>query len=161
MVDDELVINILKGMSPRKETSRYLLIVDDSDDDVFILMRALRKNGVTYSVESAANGAQAIKYLEALLREDPEAADLPLMVLLDIKMPQVDGHEVLAWIRSQPALRQLPVYVLSSSELQTDIARARELGAVDYWTKPLAVSGFQNLALKIKDLLPPSLAGAV
>ncbi|HUR46471.1 MAG TPA: response regulator, partial [Candidatus Saccharimonadales bacterium] len=129
------------------KTNPHLFIVDDCDDDVFILMRALRKNGVTHSVESAANGAQAIKYLEALVREQP--ADLPVLVLLDLKMPMVDGHEVLAWIRSQPALRQLPVYVLSSSELQTDISRARELGAADYWCKPTALQDYRQLADKI------------
>ncbi|HUR47816.1 MAG TPA: response regulator [Candidatus Saccharimonadales bacterium] len=143
-------------MRTGSKITAHLLIVDDSDDDVFILTRALRKNGVTHPIDSAYNGSQGIKYLEALLRQEPGQADFPSLVLLDLKMPMVDGHEVLAWIRTQPGLSRLPVYVLSSSELQSDISRARELGAADYWTKPTAFPEYRELAAKIKDLLPPA-----
>src|SRR5690349_5536826 len=113
-------------MSASKTTPNpRLLIVDDSDDDVFLLTRALRKNGLAHSIDCAANGAQGIKYLEAHL----SYPDLPSMVLLDLKMPLVDGHQVLAWIRTQPGLSKLPVYVLSSSQLDIDMAAAKQSGA--------------------------------
>jgi two-component system response regulator len=135
-------------------TGPQVLIVDDSDDDVVILMRAFQKAGVVHPVHCAVNGAQCIKYLQALLGEHAAGSDLPAMVLLDLKMPLVDGHEVLAWIRSQPALSSLPVYILSSSELTSDISRAKDNGAADFWSKPTSFPEYRQLAARIKSLLP-------
>ena len=101
----------------------------------------------------AVNGAHAIKYLEARLKHSSSRIDLPALILLDIKMPLADGHEVLAWIRSQPALAQLRVYILTSSDLETDRSRARELGASDFWVKPCSYTEYRTLADKIKMLL--------
>lgn len=138
------------AMDPR------LLIVDDSDDDIFFLTRALRKSGISHPVDCAANGAQGIKYLQTFL-EKPHAGDeLPSMVLLDLKMPLVDGHQVLEWIRAQPAFNQLPVYILSSSQLDLDISKAKKSGAADYWVKPSSLPEYQDLASRIKTILEPS-----
>src|SRR3954468_9560546 len=132
-----------------------LLIVDDRDDDVFLLMRALKKAGVPYSIDCAGNGDQAIKYLTGCLRNGP-SPDLPSMVLLDLKMPLMDGHQVLAWIRDQPELANLQVYVLSTSHLEHDVAKAKASGIADYWFKPNSLPGYYDLAARIKAILFPS-----
>src|SRR3954469_12129974 len=109
-------------MSASGNTAKpYLFVLEDCDDDLFLLSRALRKTGVTHLIECAANGVQGIKYFKALLAEVPNASELPSLVILDIKMPMVDGHEMLAWMRAQPPLLNLPVCILSSSELHTDV----------------------------------------
>src|SRR5689334_6747280 len=120
------------GASGSKENP-YLYVVEDCDDDLFLLTRALRKNGITHPIESAADGAQGINYFKALLAEGPDPTGLPSLVLLDLKMPRLGGKEVLSWIRSQPPLHHLPVYVLSSSELDSDGSAVRASGASDYW----------------------------
>jgi CheY-like chemotaxis protein len=143
-------------MSASKETTaQRVLIVDDRDDDVFLLMRALKKAGVPYSIDCAGNGVQAINYLAGCLG-NPPGPELPSMVLLDLKMPMMDGHEVLAWIRSQPELANLQVYVLSTSHLEQDVAKAKASGVADYWFKPNSLAGYYDLAAKIKALLFPS-----
>jgi two-component system response regulator len=136
-------------------TAPRVLIVDDNEDDVFILTHVLRKSGVAHPIDCAVNGLQCIKYLQALLAESTEPSSLPALILLDLKMPLVDGHEVLAWIRSQDALHSLPIYMLSSSELALGISRARENGAADYWVKPSSLSEYHQLAARVKSLLPP------
>ena len=142
------------------KTNSPLLIVDDSDDDIFLLTRALRKSGISHPIDCAANGAQGINYLQAHIADREAGHELPSLVLLDLKMPIVDGHEVLAWIRSQPSLQNLPVYVLSSSQLEIDIAKSKEGGAADYWVKPSSLPEYQDLAARIKDILPPAVSSA-
>ena len=142
------------------KTNSRLLIVDDSDDDVFLLTRALRKSGIPNSIDCAANGAQGINYLQAHVADSERGSELPCMVLLDLKMPIVDGHEVLTWIRSQPSLQNLPVYILSSSQLEIDIAKSKEAGAADFWVKPSSLPEYLDLAVRIKALLPPAVPSA-
>ncbi|HUR47634.1 MAG TPA: response regulator [Candidatus Saccharimonadales bacterium] len=134
-------------------SNQFLFVVDDSDDDVFILSRALKGAGVSNNIDRGVNGAQAISYLQALLKNSDSGSKLPAMILLDIKMPLADGHEVLAWIRSQPALSRTPVYVLTSSELESDRSRSKQLGASDFWVKPFSYTEYRTLADKIKTLL--------
>ena len=138
------------------KTDSRLLIVDDSDDDVFLLTRALRKTGISHAIDCAANGAQGINYLLAHANHEGIGPGLPSLVLLDLKMPVVDGHEVLAWIRSQPSLQNLPVYVLSSSQLDIDVSKSKAAGAADYWVKPSSLPEYHELAARIKALLPPA-----
>ena len=141
--------------APKEPEAQRVLIVDDRDDDVFLLMRALKKAGVPYSIDCAGNGVQAVKYLAGCLANTP-VPDLPSMVLLDLKMPLMDGHEVLAWIRAQPELANLQVYVLSTSHLEHDVAKAKGSGAADYWFKPNSLAGYYDLAARIKAILFPS-----
>ncbi|HUR44511.1 MAG TPA: response regulator [Candidatus Saccharimonadales bacterium] len=143
------------GLASSSKPKPYVLVVDDSDDDVFLLSRALRKMGVNHPIECAVNGVEGMKYFKALLAEGPESGDFPSLVILDLKMPLVDGHELLAWIRSQPALKKLAVYVLSSSIIPGDVSASIQFGALDHWTKPCSMREYFELAAKIKNLLPP------
>ena len=132
-----------------------LLVAEDSEDDIFLLIWALRKNLVPPKAHFVKNGAQAITYLEMCLAEKLGSSQLPRLMLLDIKMPLVNGHEVLAWIRSQTELRKLPVYMLSSSGLESDISKAQKAGASGYWVKPSTLDEFVTLADRIHELLTP------
>jgi CheY-like chemotaxis protein len=116
---------------------QVILLVEDNPDDVRLLQRALRKARLVNPVEVAEDGEQAIAYLQG----DGPYADrvrypLPVLVLLDLKLPRRSGLEVLAWIREQPGLRRMRVVVLTSSRQAADINRAHELGANSYLVKP-------------------------
>lgn len=103
-----------------------ILIADDSVDDIFFLSRAFEQSGLDCSLVSVSDGNQAIAYL---------SKQMPNLLILDLKMPKVGGFEVLQWIKNKPHLHNLPVVVLSSSYLEQDRKRARELGATDYMVK--------------------------
>jgi CheY-like chemotaxis protein len=115
---------------------RVILLVDDQEPDVVLTKRALRKSGLDYPVMSVPGGLEALAYLNG----DPPYHDrarypLPLLVLLDVRMPLMDGFEVLAWVRHNPVLSALPVIMLTGSEEQGQAKRARELGATSFLVK--------------------------
>ena len=111
-----------------------VLLVEDDEDHLFLIRRALRDlDGATVVVEQAANGEQAIRHLERT-RFDDQA--VPQLVLLDLKIPRLDGFEVLRRIRADTLLRTLPVVVLTSSEQDEDREQALRLGATWYVCKP-------------------------
>ncbi|HWX21977.1 MAG TPA: response regulator [Candidatus Binatia bacterium] len=127
-----------------------ILVVDDDDNDVFLLRRALTKAGVHNPLFVARDGQEAIDYLAgAAPYSDRGQYPLPALLLLDLKMPRVNGFDVLAWKERRPQLRQLPVVVFSSSSQAADQARARTMGAVDYHAKP---ADFQELVRLLKNL---------
>ena len=112
---------------PRNYLPIEILVVDDSSEDVLLLSMACRRSGINHSISRVADGKLAIEYLREKAPPD--------VLLLDLKMPRMHGFEVLEWIRQQPALAKLPVIVLSGSNLPNDKARAKELGAKDYFVK--------------------------
>jgi CheY-like chemotaxis protein len=111
-----------------------VLLVEDDEDHVFLIRRALSDlHDAAVAVDEAANGEQAMTYLERA-RFDDKA--LPQLVLLDLKLPRLDGFEVLRRIRADALLRTLPVVVLTSSEQGEDREQALRLGATWYVCKP-------------------------
>lgn len=114
---------------------RSILLVDDSEDDVFFFKTAAKKRGLTQPLTVATNGREAVDVLRRYINGENRATPFGL-VLLDIKMPFMSGLEVLEWIRSQPALRFLPVIMLTSSEQEGDIEAAYRLGAASFIVKP-------------------------
>ncbi len=106
-----------------------VLFVDDDPDHAVLITRAIKESDKTAEIQTASDGMEAL----ALLRSVEDAPDL---VLLDINMPGLSGLDVLARIKEDAALRRLPVVMLTSSELSSDIARAYELGASGYISKP-------------------------
>lgn len=118
-------------------TTPSLLLVDDDEGDIFILQRALRKANVSFPQHIATNGEQAIDYLSGLGPfGDRNAFPIPHAIFLDLKMPCLGGFEVLEWIRTQPQLASIPVFVLTGSSIERDRQRALALGARHYLTKP-------------------------
>ena len=124
-----------------------ILVADDDQNDVFFLRRAFQKSGMDHSVVHVSDGQEAIDYLRGEANYgDRSRFPLPSLMLLDLKMPKVDGFDVLTWLKSRPELSPLPVVVLSSSSREDDIQRARLLGAADYRVKPADFEQLQALA---------------
>ena len=118
--------------------------VEDNPDDVLLTQMALQKAGLSITLETAGDGGEAVAILEK-----KASGDLPDCILLDLKLPTSSGLEVLAWIREQPSLRRLPVIMLTSSLLPTDINRAYDLGANSYLIKPADLASLVELARAI------------
>jgi CheY-like chemotaxis protein len=123
-----------------------ILLVEDDSNDVLLVQRTFQKAGLLNSLNVVRDGEQAIKYL----RGDGDYADrqrfpLPFLMLLDLKMPGMDGFEVLRWVRSESDLKRLLVVVLTSSNLQKDVDWAYELGANSYLVKPVGSDEMANL----------------
>ena len=118
-----------------------ILLVEDNPDDEALALRALRKNNIANHVDVARDGVEAIEYL---LGEEALAGkrELPQVVLLDLKLPRVDGLEVLRRIRSEPRTRLLPVVILTSSSEQRDMVESYSLGANSYIRKPVDFAQF-------------------
>jgi CheY-like chemotaxis protein len=112
---------------------RPILIVDDDPDAVTLTKHALAKAGIKTQVDVRENGDHAIAYLKERLAEGEQT--LPLLLLLDLKMPGTDGFQVLDWIRQQPRLRRRLTVVLSSSTNKRDVDKAYALGAKTYFGK--------------------------
>jgi two-component system response regulator len=121
-------------MTSNPATNPIVLAVDDDADDVDLLRLLLRKAGVPNPVEIYNEGEDIIKALSKFAQSSLKAIK-PLLCFLDVKMPGMTGHEVLRWIRAQPALDCVPVVMLSSSEHPEDIKQAAQNGAQCYLTK--------------------------
>jgi two-component system response regulator len=130
---------------------KTILLVDDDKNELFLAQRALKKGNITRNVVAVSNGEEALDYLYCRGKytdRDP-SCDVPLLTLLDLKMPKVDGLEVLKQIRNNPKTKNLPVVVLTSSEEQTDIVQSYNLGCNAYVRKPV---DFEQFAEVIKQM---------
>jgi CheY-like chemotaxis protein len=117
--------------------SRTILLVEDNEDDVFLMKRALRGAGINNPLQIAEDGQAAIDYLAgAGAYADRTLHPLPMIVFLDLKLPYKSGHEVLEWIRQEPHLKTLVVIVLTSSSEKVDLDHAYKLGANSFVVKP-------------------------
>jgi CheY-like chemotaxis protein len=126
-----------------------ILLIEDDEDHVFLIRRALRDlDGVKVVVDVAMTGEQA---LEALGR-DRATGNLPGLVLLDLRMPGMDGFEVLRRIRGQDGLRALPVVALTSSEREDDREQALRLGVTWYVCKPVDWARFRTEVQQVVSL---------
>lgn len=114
-----------------------ILLVEDNPKDVFLVQRAFRKAQIVTPLHVVSDGDAAIHYLSGKAPyNDRVAHPLPVVVLLDLKLPRRSGAEVLSWIRQQPHLRRLPVVVLTSSREYTDVNHIYDIGANAYIVKP-------------------------
>jgi CheY-like chemotaxis protein len=128
-----------------------ILLVEDNQDDVFIMKRALQKLSVKLPVHVACNGREALDYLQAKGQfGDRKAYPLPSVIFLDLKMPLMHGFEVLTWISQQPSLKQIPVAMLTSSPEQRDRKRSNELGAKVFLVKPPTVEMLKDVFRSLK-----------
>jgi CheY-like chemotaxis protein len=121
---------------------RRILLAEDNANDVELTLTALRTNRLANEVIVVRDGAEALDYLRregAYADRDP---DLPALLLLDLKMPKVDGLEVLRLVKEDPELRMLPVVVLTSSREEQDLVRSYDLGVNAYVVKPVDFCAF-------------------
>lgn len=129
-----------------------ILLVEDDPNDVVLIRRALRNAKIANPLREVADGDEAIAYLSgADGYSDRDANPLPVLVLLDLKLPRRDGFEVLRWIRAQPGLRRLPVVVLTSSREAADVNRAYDEGANSYLVKPVAFDALLELVRRVDE----------
>jgi CheY-like chemotaxis protein len=120
-----------------------ILHVDDDSNDAVLFQHACQKAGIDCNLQNVEDGDQAITYLRGAEQfADRQRYPIPTLVLLDLKMPRVNGFDVLAWLRGNRELRAMPVVVLSSSNHDADVKRAYDLGANSYLVKPV---GFESL----------------
>lgn len=120
--------------------SHAVLLVEDNPDDALLMQRAWKSAHIRNLLPTVTDGEQALAYLEgAGIYSDRQKYPMPIAIFLDLKLPRIDGLEVLAAIRANPRLRHLHVDVLSASTREADIRRANELGANSYIVKPSRV----------------------
>lgn len=131
-------------------TESSILLVEDEATDVALIRRALRRGGLVNPIEHVSDGEAAVDYL---LSRCPPAADdadrLPVLVLLDLKLPRLDGFGVLERLKSTESLKRLPVVVLTSSAESEDVERAYDCGANSYLVKPVEFAAFVEVARRI------------
>jgi CheY-like chemotaxis protein len=124
-----------------------ILLAEDREDDVIMLRRSFQKAGINNPMQVVRDGEEAISYLEGTGSfSDRVEFPLPELILLDLKMPKVDGFDVLRWIRSQRSFSGIRVVVLSSSESIRDVNLAYSLGANSFLVKPTDFNGFVELS---------------
>jgi two-component system response regulator len=122
---------------------KVILLVEDNPDDEALTLRALKKNDIQNQVVVARDGAQALEYLFGTgERKEGDPEVLPELVLLDLKLPRVDGLEVLRRIRADERTRLLPVVILTSSKEQRDLVEGYGYGANSYIRKPVDFGQF-------------------
>ncbi len=122
---------------------KRILLVEDNPGDIELTRRALVKSNIANDMAVAQDGVEAVEYL---FGKDGKGGcpqeDLPVVILLDLKLPRLDGMDVLRRIRSEPKTRQIPVVVLTSSDEQKDIVESYNLGANSYIRKPVKFNDF-------------------
>ena len=131
--------------------SGHILVAEDDPTDAFFLQRAFTRAGIAVTLNFVRDGQEVMEYLAG---RGPYADRVlfpqPQLLLLDLKMPRVDGFGVLRWIRKQPALNGLLVVLFSGSDEQRDISRAYELGANWYMAKPHSMEELTALVGRFK-----------
>lgn len=124
-----------------------ILLVEDSDTDVQIIARALRESGFDHVLNVAGSGRAALDQLRS--PDDPPSPP-PDLVLLDLNLPGVDGHQVLVQLKADPILKAIPIVVLSTSRLDRDVWRSYQAGANTFIQKPTDFNGYRDLANAVR-----------
>lgn len=133
-----------------KQHAAEILLVEDNPQDEELTLRALRKHNVANDIEVARDGQEALDYLFG--GGDDKARDpgcYPRMILLDFKLPKVDGKEVLRRVKSDPRTKGIPVVVMTSSREERDLVESYELGVNSYVVKPVNFEGFAEAVRQI------------
>jgi two-component system, response regulator len=131
--------------------NKVILLVEDNPDDELLTLRALKKNGVLNEIVVARDGVEALDYLFASgTHSGRDTGVMPQLILLDLKLPRVDGLEVLKRLRSDERTRLLPVVILTSSKEQQDMLDGYGLGANSYVRKPVNFEQFVKAVEQLK-----------
>ena len=130
-----------------------ILLVEDNPDDVFLATRIMTRH-TDATVVVKCNGEDALAYLNN--NQERQDTELPAVVFLDLKLPEMNGVEVLEAIRNNPNTRDLPVVILSSSQLYRELDRCKELQVIDCLQKPLGSAEFQRIMAQVSGLTSES-----
>jgi CheY-like chemotaxis protein len=137
-----------------KHSSRpaHILLVEDRRMDVELTLDAFREARLSNTVQVASTGEQALDYLFSRgAFADRASHPLPDLILLDLKLPGIDGHEVLRQIKSTDVLKRIPVVVLTSSRESEDRIRCYDYGVNSFLVKPITFDGFMDVVKKVDD----------
>jgi CheY-like chemotaxis protein len=126
-----------------------VLLVEDNPNDVELTLSALKEAKLANEIVVTNDGEQALDYLQRRGRHAGRTTPNPAVILLDLKMPKVDGHEVLRHIRADPELRLIPVVVLTSSREEKDLYSSYDKGANSYVVKPVDFEEFIGAISKL------------
>ena len=131
--------------------SGHILVAEDDPTDAFFFQRAFKRAGIPVLLHFVRDGQEVIDYLEGRGQfADRTAHPLPQLVMLDLKMPRLDGFDVLEWVRKQPGLNGLQIVIFSSSDQPGDNNRAYGLGANWYLVKPHSMEELTALVGRFK-----------
>jgi CheY-like chemotaxis protein len=128
---------------------RPILLVDDSLNDIELTQAALKQNHLANDIAITRHGGEALDFLYRRGAYENREAVNPVVVFLDLKMPKVDGLEVLRQIKNDPALKTIPIVMLTSSREEGDLVRSYQLGVNAYIVKPV---GFEQFSAAIREL---------
>ena len=128
---------------------KRILLVEDSPRDTELVLEALAENHLANEVISVSDGAEALDYLYRRGQFAGRSNGQPAIILLDLKMPKVDGMEVLRQVKGDPALKVIPVIVMTSSREEQDLLRTYQLGANAYVVKPVQFTEFMQAVTKL------------
>jgi CheY-like chemotaxis protein len=126
-----------------------ILLVEDNPNDVELTLRALRQRNLANNVHVLHDGAEALEYLFGDGPTTAHATGEPRLILLDLKLPKIDGHEVLRRLKEDATTRNIPVVVLTSSQEERDIEQSYDLGVNSYITKPVDFDAFSAAVAQI------------
>jgi CheY-like chemotaxis protein len=129
-----------------------ILLVDDCDDDIVLVRKAFQRAYLPNPIHVVRSGEEAIAFLMGEKQyANRQEYPLPDLILLDLKMPKIDGFEVLSWIRNQPGIRGIAVVVLTSSDQIRDVNKAYALGANSFLVKPVDFNNYVELGKLIRE----------
>jgi len=132
--------------------NQTILLVDDSENDICLVRAAFKMAELKNPIQEAHNGDEALAYLQG---EEPfsdrKQFPLPAVMLLDLNMPMRNGFEVLEWLRSQPGLKRLTVFILTASLREEDVDRAFDLGANGFLVKPSSIADLAAIGRCLRD----------
>ena len=120
-----------------------ILLAEDNEDDIFVIQKAFKEAKLLNMVSVVKDGEEVMAYLRR--QGQYRDAEMPGLLILDIRMPKKDGFEVLKEVKADPALKHLPVVVLTTSKQEEDVVRSYETGACSFVTKPVGFAQFQEM----------------
>lgn len=127
-----------------------ILLVEDDSNDILLIQRAFHRANLVNPLQIVTDGDLAVEYLSGIGKyADRDCYPLPMLMLLDLKLPRRSGLEVLQWLRQQPRLKRLPVVVLTSSKDSSDINNAYDIGVNSYLLKPPSFNDLVEIMRRI------------
>ena len=136
-----------------------ILLAEDNPGDVFLVRRAMEKNGLDVQLVVVEDGQSALRYIDSV-DADPSVAP-PSLALLDLNLPRANGNRILTRIRQSPRFKSIPIIIVTSSDSPMDRDAAAKLGATGYFQKPGDLAGFMQLGQVVRDAIRAALAQTV
>lgn len=128
------------------KSQKVILLVEDNKQDELLTIRALQKHGMRQEIIVCRDGAEALDWIFATGKHSGRnPATVPTVILLDLKLPKLNGHEVLAAVRRDPTTKHLPIVVLTTSREESDVCASYESGANSYVQKPVSFDEFSDV----------------